>query len=103
MTMMNTNENDDKNPNESSNIVTTSMKSEHKMTNLGSSAYKMMIASSMIKTLVKLHRRARFKLNQEMYSRAQSSIMSDSCSFKAQRMDFIDGNLHSNVVYTYKE
>ena len=31
---MNTNENDYKNPNESSNIVTTSMKSEHKMTNL---------------------------------------------------------------------
>ena len=100
---MSTNENDDKNPNESSNTVTTSMKSEHKMTNMGSSAYKMMIASSMIKTLVKQHHMAKIKLNQEMYSRAQSSIMSDSCSFKAQRMDFIDGNLHIDAIYTCKE
>ena len=103
MTMMNTNENDDKNPNESSNKVTTSMKSEHKMTNLGSSANKMMMASSMIKTLVKLHHMARFKLKQEIYSRAQSSVMSDSCSFKAQRMDFIDGNLHIDAIYTCKK
>ena len=103
MTMMSTNENDDKNPNESSKIVSTSMKSEHKMTNLGSSDYKMMIASSMIKTLVKQHHMARVKLNQEMYSREQSSIMSDSCSFKAQRMDFIDGNLHIDAIYTCKE
>ena len=100
MTVMNTNENDDKNPNESSNIVTTSMKIEHKMMNLGSSANKMMMANSMIKTIVKLHHMARFKLKQEIYSPAQSSVMSDSCSFKAQRMDFIDGNLHIDVIYT---
>ena len=103
MTMVRTNENNDKNPNESSSTVTTFMKSEHKMMNLGSSDYKMMMASSMIKTLVKLHHLARFKLNQEMYSRAQSSIMSDSCSFKAQRTDFIGGNLHIDAIYTCKE
>ena len=87
----------DKNEIENSKIMTTSMKSEHKMMNLDSPAYKMMIAYQMIKISVIQHQKAKVKLNREMYSWAQSSAMSDSCSFKIQRMDFIDGNLHSAV------